>query len=809
MIDQEVTCYHCGEDCQQGLITSEDKSFCCEGCKAVYTLLNDTNMCQYYQFDHHPGTSPDILSLSGKYAWLDDSELSSSLLEFKQGNRSHVTLSVPVMHCSSCIWLLEHLSRLDHGIIRSTVNFPARIVSVEFDNQITSLRNVVEWMTRVGYEPTFAQQEISLDDNKKRNRSAFYKIGIAGFAFGNIMMLSLPDYFAGGMFAHNQDLHGLFMGLSFLLSLPVVFYSASEFFVSAWQGLRGRFLNIDLPIALAIGVTFLRSVWDLTTASGTGFFDSMTGIVFFMLIGRFFQNRTWQRLSFDRDYKSYFPVAVTLKVNKTEKPISVADIKVGDRLIIRNQELIPADAILMSDDSLVDYSFVTGESVPVAQKQGDRLYAGGRLNGPIAEMEVIRPMEQSYLTRLWNNPVFKRSHQSDQTVYVENINRWFTAITLVLAFGALGYWMPQDATKAMNAFTAVLIIACPCALLLAATFTHGNMLRILGLNGLYLRSAQVIERLSESTGIIFDKTGTITNSQRTRLEWMGIDLDETQRNAVYSLVIQSAHPYSRLVSREWGNNHRTPITQFEEIPGAGLKGMVGNEWVWVGNRAFVEAKKEADIEEGSIWVRIGDQVLGYFTVKQEYRTGLEHFIRKLSRSFQLALLSGDNSREASKLRPIFGENAPMLFEQSPEDKMARVREFQESGSKWIMVGDGLNDAGALAQSHAGIAVTDDLNRFSPACDAILDGKKLTMLDTFIDYARKGKSIVTLAFGVSLIYNVIGLSYAMSGTLSPVVAAILMPIMSISIVVLSTLTGTWLARQKGLAVSSTKVEGAPL
>jgi Cu+-exporting ATPase len=463
----------------------------------------------------------------------------------------------------------------------------------------------------------------------------------------------------------------------------------------------------------------------------------------------------------------------------------------------------------MSDDTLIDYSFVTGESVPVAQKQGDRVYAGGRLNGPIAEMEVIRPMEQSYLTRLWNNPVFKRSTHTDQTVYVESINRWFTAITLILAFGALGYWMPQDATKAMNAFTAVLIIACPCALLLAATFTHGNMLRILGLNGFYLRSAQVIERLAESRGIIFDKTGTITNSQRTHLEWIGTEISDDQKSAVYSLVVQSAHPYSRLISRLWGSDQRKLLTQFQEIAGSGLKGMIDNHWVLVGNRAFVDAKREADSVEGSVWVRIDDQILGYFTVKQEYRSGLEQFVRNLSKTFRLALLSGDNNKEAVQLRTIFGESVSMLFEQSPENKMAEVKKLQDSGMKWIMVGDGLNDAGALAQSHAGIAVTDDLNRFSPACDAILDGKKLTSLDTFIEYARKGKGIVNLAFGVSLIYNVIGLSYALSGNLSPVIAAVLMPIMSISIVVLSTLTGTWLARRSGLIISTTKMEGAPL
>lgn len=801
MIAEKVKCYHCGDDCQSGVITEGDKSFCCDGCRSVFRILNETDLCAYYTIDRNPGTSPDTLTLSGKFAWLDQPELASPLYEFSQGNRRHVTLSVPVMHCSSCIWLLEHLNRLDDGVTRSTVNFPARKVSVEFDASKTSLRNVVEWMARVGYEPSFTQAETTKEDHAKSNRSALYKIGVAGFCFGNIMMLSLPDYFAVGAFAQDRQLHQLFMGLSVLLSIPVVFYSANEFFISAWKGLRGRYLNIDLPIALAVGVTFLRSIWDWSTGSGAGFFDSMSGIVFFMLVGRFFQNRTWQQLSFDRDYKSYFPVAVTTKRGGIEQAIPVADVTVGDRLLIRNQELIPADAVLMSADTLIDYSFVTGESVPVEQKQGDRVYAGGRLNGPMAEMEVVRPMEQSYLTRLWNNPIFKRSFTTDQTVYVERINRWFTAITLILAFGSLGYWMPVDGTRAMNAFTAVLIIACPCALLLAATFTHGNMLRIMGLNGLYLRSAQVVERLSEATGIIFDKTGTITNSQRTTLDWHGAELDDHQRQAVYSLVVQSAHPYSRLIAKQWSFSSRHLPDQFEEIPGMGLSGIVNGIPIKVGNRAFTGGIGLNGLPEGSVWVRVGDMVAGYFTVRQEYRSGLERLMEQLGKRFKLALLSGDNEREAEHLQPLFGSANSMKFNQSPEDKMAHVQQLQQSGEKWIMVGDGLNDAGALAQSHVGIAVTDDLNRFSPACDAIMDGKKLTLLDTLIRFARRGRSIVNLAFGVSLVYNVIGLSFAMSGTLSPVIAAILMPIMSISIVVLSTFTGTWIAYRYGLRVSS--------
>jgi len=809
MIATTVACYHCGADCYEGYIGDGDKSFCCQGCHSVYTLLNDVQLCTYYQLDAHPGQSPDTLALSGKYAWLEDEKLVNGLIEFKRGDRSHVTLSIPSMHCSSCIWLLEHLNRLDPGVIQSTVNFPARTVAIAYRSDETTLRRIVEWMTRIGYEPVFTQGDAAKQSGQQQNRSTYYKIGVAGFCFGNIMMLSLPDYVAPTGFADEVGLHHVFMALSVLLSLPVIGYASSDIFASAWKGLRGKYLNIDLPIALAILVTFLRSLWDWYSGSGTGYFDSMTGIVFFMLVGRFFQQRTWQRLSFDRDYRSYFPVAVMVKKQGKELPTAVSEIKIGDRLVIRNQELIPADAILikhpmehpMEHPTMIDYSFVTGESDPIPHQPGDRVYAGGRLQGSASELEVIRPMDQSYLTRLWNNPVFKRAEQTDQTRYVEQINRWFTALTLLISIGSFIYWAPLEITRAMNAATAVLIIACPCALLLAATFTHGNMLRILGLNGFYLRSAQVIERLTEINGIVFDKTGTLTHSKRSELAWHGAELSQEQKAWVHALAIQSIHPYSRLVSRYWTTPHRFMVQSFNEIPGQGLEGEVAGHRLRLGHATFVGATDIPASKEAGLWISMDDRVLGYFTVKQAYRESIPRVIASLRSTYNMAVLSGDREVEAAQLRSMFGDQVPLRFNQSPEQKMKAIQDLQKDQDHWMMIGDGLNDAGALAQSYVGVSVTDDLNRFSPACDAILDGSKLDRLQTFLHYVIKGKHMVTLAFGISLIYNVIGLGYAVFGQLSPVIAAILMPLMSISIVSITTLSTTWLAYRSGLQIQS--------
>lgn len=788
-----VACYHCGEDCQDNHIHAGEKIFCCQGCKMVYEIINQNGLCDYYTIESNPGINQKIKVREGKFAFLDNEEISSKLIHFKDGNQAHVTFYLPQMHCSSCIWLLEHLQKLNPGVISSTVNFLKRETTIIFKTDKTSLRSLAELLTGIGYEPHISLQDMK-GKVKNYDRTRIYKIGIAGFCFGNIMMMSFPEYFASGDVGETV-LKKTFSFINLGLSLPVFFYCASEFFVSAYKSLKQKFLNIDAPIALAIFIAFVRSVYEIVTQSGAGYLDSMSGIVFFMLLGRFFQNKTYESLAFDRDYRSYFPIGVTrLSSNEKEEQIPVSEIRKGDRLRIHSYEIIPADGILFMGKGNIDYSFVTGESMPSEKGIGELVYAGGKQIGASIEVEVVKEVSQSYLTQLWNNDVFKKEQAEKKTSFVHGVSRYFTYILFSIAIATSIYWYFNDSSKIWSAVTAILIVACPCALLLSATFTNGNMLSKLQKHGLYVKNANVLESISEADTIVFDKTGTISLQAQSRISFEFGALSAYEQQLVRSLAIQSNHPLSKAIVASLPLQKLLPVKNFMEEKGRGAMAFINGEEVKVGSEEFVKGtRSRRNSDSSQVYVSVNGEILGYFSVKAMYRDGLVGLIHFLKKQYKLAVISGDNNAEERVLEKIFGSDSKLLFEQSPQNKLDFIKNIQRKGGKVIMIGDGLNDAGALKQSNAGIVISDDINNFSPGCDAILSGKEFAHLYKLLDYCKREKRIIYGSFVISILYNIVGLFYAVQGNLSPVIAAILMPISSISIVLYTTLASKWFAR----------------
>ncbi len=717
---------------------------------------------------------------------MENEDIQKKLIHFSDAATNHVIFYLPQMHCSSCIWILEQLNKVNPAILKSQVDFLKKEITVIYDSRKTNLRSVAETLTLIGYEPHISLQNVTGKKANKHNRVAVLKIGVAGFCFANIMMLSFPEYFSLG----NIELRSLKYWFNFLnlgLSIPVFLYCSSEFFISAFKGIKQRFLNIDAPIALAILITFGRSVYEIVTNTGSGYLDSMSGIVFFMLVGRYFQNYTYQTISFDRDFTSYFPLGVTLiKENGEQKQIPVSDLKVGERIKIHNEEIVPADAMLFMGKAEIDYSFVTGESLPVEKVIGEIIYAGGKQTGGAIELEVVKEVSQSYLTQLWNNDVFKEDRDEKKRSFVHKISRYFTFVLFSIAITAGFYWQINDPQKVWPAITAVLIVACPCALLLSATFTGGNMLRILSKHKFFVKNANVIEKIAETDTIVFDKTGTITKQGEAKLVFRGAGLSDLQQAMIRSVANQSNHPLSKAIASYLPFSKNLPVKQFKEFKGYGLSAMVNGELIKMGSGEFVLGKKNELLSDGSrIYVTISDEFCGSFVVVNAYREGLANTISDLGKHYELFVLTGDNDSEKQKLKLLFGNEAHLFFHQKPDDKMRFVNELQKRGKKVLMIGDGINDAGALKQSDVGIAVSDDMNNFSPACDAILAGQKLHLIDRLIAYCKKEKTIIYTSFILSILYNCIGLFFAVQGTLQPVIAAILMPVSSISIVLLTT------------------------
>lgn len=783
----KAKCRHCGDACLDETIHFDGHAFCCEGCRTVYQFLSGSGLQTYYQLAENPGVK--VTEKHGVEAALDDPEIQRKLLDFAETNLHMVTFQVPAIHCSACVWLLEKLPSIAPGITQSRVNFTRREVTISYLPGEQTLSGVVEWLSKIGYKPVIENRQNQLK-RPKRN-PVLLKLGVAAFCFGNIMLFSFPEYL-GMDEASLRQFKPVFGYLNLLLALPVFFYSGWGYFRSAWQSLKVGHVSIDVPIALGILVLFLRSAFEVVSGMGAGYFDSLAGLTFFMLTGKWFQNHTYDALNFERDYRSYFPMAVARHKGSEIENTAIEKIEVGDRIRILNNQVIPADSVLISGRSLTDYSFVNGESNPVKKKPGDLIFAGGRHNGAPIELEVVKAVDQGYLTRLWNQQAFSGKEARHRFSSLLNaISKYFTLAILLIAIGSFAYWAPKDMATSWNAFTAVLIIACPCALALSMPFTFGNVTRLLGRNGFYVRDSAVLEKLATADTIVFDKTGTLTTPKR-EVEYFGPVLTADDRIHLKSTAMCSTHPLSVALAGHLSGPINEPL-EVAELGGRGVKAFFDGCSVKIGSANFLGLHDFSPAGEGEthVFVRVNGTT-GCFVFRTALRPGTQEMVDAFQKDgYEMHLLSGDNSASADEVRNLFGDSAVMHFHQSPEDKLHYIESLQTAGKKVAFVGDGLNDAGALKAASVGIAVADDVHGFSPSSDIIASAKSLPKLRKIVRFCSQSLGIVKMAVFFSLLYNVVGLSMAVQGLLTPVFAAVFMPMSSITIVSFVTLATRWL------------------
>ena len=801
-------CFHCSSPCLTGSLAYAGHAFCCQGCKTVFELLTENGLDSYYGLAGGAGIRLRETPAQQRFVFLDQPEIRARLADYQDDSSTHITFSIPAIHCVACVWLLENLFRLAAGIGKTQVNFPRKQVSIVFDPAKIQLSRLVHLLASLGYEPELRLSDLDAPVEQRMNRRLWLQVGLAGFAFGNIMLFSISSYFGLDRFS-GPSFRTLTGWMAFALATPVVFYSGADYWRSAWVSLRQRMLNIDVPIAAGLAAIYLQSAWAVVVGRGDHYFDSLCGLLFFLLCGKMFQQKTFDRLAFNRDYRSFFPLSVTRLQGAEGAQVSLSQLKAGDRLRIRSGELVPADSRVISGPVLIDYSFVTGESTPVRKQVGELIYAGGRQVDGAVEVEMVKAVSESYLASLWNKEAFRKDKGPRLETLTNCYSQRFTKIVVVIAFGAALYWSFAADGLALKAFTSVLIVACPCALALAAPFALGTGQRCLARRSIFLKSSAVIETLANVDAVVFDKTGTLTAPSSRTIGFIGKVLRTDETLWIRSLAAQSAHPLSVRISEALASEGRMEtVHSFREIPGCGVEAFIAGHSVAMGSARWLQscyanfrmelATPANPDETGSVvCVAVDGIYRGRFILVSSVRDSTKRLLDELSERCSVALLSGDNDRERGLFSELFTASGNLHFNQSPAEKLEFIRGCQRNGHVVMMVGDGLNDAGALKQSDVGVAVVESLQAFSPASDVILRADRVVDLGQVLSFSKSVVRIVRGAFIISAAYNLVGISIAASGRLSPIVCAILMPLSSISVVLFATGAVAWKARKLGV------------
>ncbi len=783
-----TTCFHCGDLCDGEHRVHHGKDFCCQGCSVVYDLLNEAGLCNYYDLERQPGVkrSPSVDEQRAEIFALE--EVRTKLVEYSEDGITRVRFQVPQMHCSSCIWLLENLHRINPAVLRSRVSFGDKELVVTFREDQLSLPHLVHMLRRIGYGP---QVTASGKRRDELPRMLLIRLGVAGFIFGNTMLFAIPEYLGAD---EEAGLKTGFQWLTVLFSIPVVFFLSTDFFRSAWAGIRSRTVNIDQPIALGIAALWIRSLYDVIGGTGPGYFDSLAGLLFFLLIGRWYQARTYRALRFDRALEDFLPLVVLRCTGTTEEPVKVAALKAGDRIIVRDQELVPVDAILRAGTAYIDNSFITGEPLPVRKSEGDTIKAGGRQRGAAIELEVLRTFGESRLKQLWAEQETAHDRPAMPRL-IDALARRFTLAVLLISVGAGLYWWGKDPAQVWPVVTAVLIVACPCALALSMPFAYGHAVRLMGHRGLFLRSTEVVERMARIDTVVFDKTGTLTAREAHQVQWAGTPLQREEQALAQAVARNSTHPLSAVLAQHLkpAADASLTVSSAREEPGQGIIATVAGAPIRIGSAAFcrtVEAPRAKG--EAQVHLAIDGAPRGHFSIRKLARSGITAAVDLLRDHHRTALLTGDAQVDPALARVFPTELVRTSC--SPLDKQRAIREQQDLGHRVLMVGDGLNDAGALAQADVGITVTETSAALTPSSDAIMDAAALVRLPGFLSLSRRAHRIVIASLAISLCYNITGVALAVAGLMTPLIAAILMPLSSVSVVGFVSLA-VWLAARK--------------
>ena len=787
-----AACAHCGLPVPPAAaVDGAARQFCCEGCRAVWAILHEHGLERYYAL--REGAAPAPAAPADRlYAELDDSAFQARTCRPEPDGRVSTELYLEGVHCGACVWLVEKLPGLVPGVAEARLDLPRSQVRVVWDPRAVPLSAIARRLGSLGYAPHPCRGLAGQAARRREDRAMLARIGLAGAVAGNVMAIAFALY--GGMLdGMEPEFAAFFRWASLLLTVPSLIWGGGVFFRSAWIALRAGTLGMDLPISIGLLAGFLHGV--VNTARGTGevYFDSVTVLIFLLLSGRYLQRRQ-QRAAGDAAelIASLYPTSARLVEHGRVREVPLETLTPGVVVEVRAGDLVPADGVIVAGRSTVDLSLLSGESTPQSVAEGAPVHAGTLNVSSRIEVRVERTGEDTRVGRLMALVEEHARRRAPIAQLADRISGHFVAVVLGLAGATFVLWARVDPSRALDHAAALLIVTCPCALGLATPLAVSAAIGRAARAGFLIKGGDVLEKLTRPGRMWLDKTGTLTEGRAALLRWHG---DEAVKPLVAAAEAHSSHPLGRAFLRALGEPAPPARVEIAETHGGGIEATVDGRRLVVGSAAFVAARAGAVppalaavaaelARDGLTPVLIA--VDGRVTAAAGFGDPLRaDAVAALARvralGWRPGILSGDDARIAQAAGRHLGLAAPdCRGGVAPEDKLRVVLGSGREGPV-VMIGDGVNDAAALAAATVGIAVAGGAEAALAAADVFLVRPGVARIAELLEGSRRAMRVVRRNLAFSLGYNVIGVTLAMTGLLNPLVAAILMPLSSLTVI----------------------------
>ncbi|HFD87839.1 MAG TPA: cadmium-translocating P-type ATPase [Gammaproteobacteria bacterium] len=774
-------CFHCGLPVLEDLdlkveILGKKREMCCMGCQAVAQAIVENHLEDYYQHRTEKAASGEALVPEAlrELQLYDNDNLQQSFVHVREGDIREAALILEGIVCAACVWLSErHVSALE-GVLGFHVNYSTHRAQVTWDNSKTKLSTILQSISEIGYHahPFDPSRQEALQ--KKERNQALRRIGIAGVGAMQVMMMAVAMYL-GDYQGMDDGIRKLLRWASLIVTIPVVFYSGQAFFQSAWRDLRQGRLGMDVPVSLAIGTAFIASAWATWTNTGHVYFDSVTMFTFFLLIGRSLEMSARHKAGqVAEELVKLMPATAHKVTPEGIVAVPVAEVQIGDHLVIKPGEVVPADGVVDEGASSVNEALLTGESLPRRKQPGDRVI-GGTINteSPLT-IEVDKVGQDTVLAGI--SRLLERAHAEKPRV-AELANRvagWFVAGLLIVAALVFAYWYFRAPEDALWITLSVLVITCPCALSLATPVALTAATGALTKRGVLTTRGHALETLAKTTDIVFDKTGTLTHGKLTLVDVtvLGKYDEAWLRDMAAGLESYSEHPIAEALK---SGVEPLKVEVIESETGRGVMGKYKGDYYRLGSLNYVRewCPGFEAAEVAGTWIYLAGRkgVLGGFHLNDEPRAEAADVVAQLDRlGITVHLLSGDNKEAVASVAKAMGIKH-FLAAQLPDSKLDYVRQMQARGKVVAMIGDGVNDAPVLAAAQVSIAMGTGAQLAQASADMVLLSDNLDVLPYSVEMARKTLSIIRQNIVWAIGYNLIALPLAAAGYILPWMAAI--------------------------------------